>query len=42
MLVVADANVFIAAVMNEPEKRWIVEVTRSACPSATFAALRNR
>jgi predicted nucleic acid-binding protein len=34
MLTVADANIFLAVVLNEPEKGWIVEVTRSAEPIA--------
>jgi predicted nucleic acid-binding protein len=30
MLIVADTNVFITVVMNEPEKPWVIEVTKSA------------
>ena len=30
MKILADTNVFLAVVLNEPEKRWILEVTRDA------------
>ena len=30
MRIVADTSVFIAVVMNEPEKQWVISATRAA------------